>query len=418
MTGRLDLSIELDERRGFSTSGVAVRIESANDRPDLDAKTWTVLVPTGSRGLFVDVPAGSYTLQAWLPSGQILRRAATVKDDQIALVVFVEKKLKTGMARDRAWQDRTFDLHKEFHPLEFQPAYSSGSDPFAGETATAQIDFLHERASNLSWSRLPLAEHVVDELKLHLLEGETSTDIASNAELTVISIKATRSTNPDMLTWCRHWVRVQNANGASIGALPLPWLTSAVGDSRPQIEVSYEHHQQHLEIAVRDHALDLLLAYMKLGRLSAAEMSIDLLSHEGTLLRALEDKRGNPLAACAAAYVSLATANKKQIDIWRDWAPNLMNWFPWMPDGAIIRACALMDGPVSKDAKEQILTCAKEGYRRGLPFFTVGVQHLREILQLFGGDDPEAEEMLGSVRSVSSRCDISEAFTTLQFPSH
>jgi hypothetical protein len=415
VTGTLSLSVRLDQSVGFSTSGVAVRIESANDRPALKENAWTVLVPTSASGLSVDAAAGTYHLQAWLPSGQILRRSATLEDGQVAHIEFFERTRSVDDGRTRASWDHKIDLHKEFHPLELQPAFSSGTEYFGGEIA-ASLDFLQERASTLSWSRLPMAEHVSEQLSLDFLPEEMEADFESSGETTTVSIKPTGFADPDHLTQYRHWIRVHNAHGVSIGALPLPWLSSGIGGTRPEIAISYEHLQHRLEVTVRDSALDLLLAYMKRGRLSAAEMSIDMLSHDGTILRAIEDKRGNPLAACAAAYVSLARANQKQIDVWRNWAPNLMNWFPWMPDGAIIRGCILMDGPVSSSSKQEILISAKEAYRRGLPFFTVGIQHLREMLSLFGSDDPEAVEMLNAVRSISSRCDISEAFTTLQYP--
>jgi hypothetical protein len=171
MSGALNLSFRLDQSRRFSTSGVAVRIESVNYRPELDENGWTVLVPTSAPGLLVDAAAGTYHLQAWLPSGQILRRSATVEDGQVAHIKFFEKTRSVNDGRSPASRDDPIDLHKEFHPLELQPAFSSGTDPFAGEIAPDHIDFLQERASTLSWSQLPMAAHVSDQLSLHFLPG-------------------------------------------------------------------------------------------------------------------------------------------------------------------------------------------------------------------------------------------------------
>lgn len=411
MTGTLRLSANVNDDSVGLTTGIAVRIEQFGADGEIHS-SWTVLLPSDPRGLMVEVPAGSYRLQAWLPSGEILLRSASVKEGASSHVVFKATTKPIGRRSGSETQvAREYDLSKEFHPLEFQPAFTIDAEAELDETYLESVDLCVDHPSLSSWANA--SEGYVGEQFAELDNRELQFD-GTTSSLSIAS-----SPDAHEVLSNRWWIRFRHSSGVSVGTLPIQWLSSsATGLGRGLIDVRFQGRLQRLEVVIRDGRLDALLAYLRYGRISAAEMAVDALTGDGIIMDALREKRANPLAACAAAYVSLATANRKQLDQWRSWAVNLMEWFPWVPDGAIIRACVLMDGEISTEVRRDILNAAKDSYRRGLPFFTVGLKHLREILTIFGGDDPEAEKMLDSVRSISARCDISETFTTLQFPSH
>lgn len=413
MSGTLQLSAMIDPATLQVASGIAVRIEKITVDEGQDQPSWTVLVPTDPRGLSVEVPAGTYRIQAWLPTGEILLRGAIVEEGHSSRVAFkaAARPSSTGGAATGTQGTSQIDLTKEFHPLEFQPAFTTDSTEFLDSTHLEAVELCVDDPSILSWARASDGDvgRQFEDLGDQIVQLDRSTSS--------ISISSFPTAVPELGD--RWWIRFRHSSGMSIGTLPVQWLSNnATGPKRSEIDVRFETAHQRLEVAIRDADLDALLAYLRLGRLSAAEMAVDALSREGVILNALREKRANPLAACAAAYVSLATANRTQLDHWRAWTVNLMDWFPWVPDGAIIRACVLMDGPISSGTKLEILDAAKSSFRRGLPYFSVGLKHLREIFTIFGTDDAEAVRMLNSVREISSRCDISETFTTLQFPSH
>lgn len=408
MKGMLKLYFARGEGIRDLPSGIAVRIERATSTGDGPPTAWSVLVPTSPNGLSVEVDAGTYMLQAWLPSGQILQYRANVEEVSETLV-----ELRPPMSRATADTGYSLgmyrvDLSKEYDPFELQPAFTSEFD----DEPTGMLDICRETPSFVSWTDIP--GRIVE------IDGEIGhgLDVSYDASTNALSISAIDGHNYFESQFERWWVRVRHDRGESLGVLPLGWLSGTIQSPGASVEVRFERVSSHLDVTVRDSRLDALLEYLKAGRLSAAAASVAIFSDDNTIVHAIRDKRSNPLAACAAAYVSLATADREQIERWRNWAPNLMNFFPWMPDGAIIRACTLMDGPVSSDTRSEILQLAKEAFNRGLPFFTVGFRHLRDIFTIFSADDAEAKQMLGRVRSMSSRCEISEAFTTLQFPRH
>lgn len=67
-------------------------------------------------------------------------------------------------------------------------------------------------------------------------------------------------------------------------------------------------------------------------------------------------------------------------------------------------------------AKEDLgraLKSFKTGYGRGIPFFTVGIQHLRNGLYAFSEKDGEAKKMLESVENVVPSVDATQTFTVM-----
>ena len=46
-------------------------------------------------------------------------------------------------------------------------------------------------------------------------------------------------------------------------------------------------------------------------------------------------KSDNPFAAAAGAYVLISTQEGPDKQTWHSWVKNLMDWYPWLPDGAI-----------------------------------------------------------------------------------
>jgi hypothetical protein len=120
------------------------------------------------------------------------------------------------------------------------------------------------------------------------------------------------------------------------------------------------------------------------------------------LLRQAQDllfgKTVNPVAAAAGAYGLLsyeAAANTTERPQWRDWVRNLYNWFPRLPDAAIAMAqMAMRCGESSADDEidvEKLRTYALDAVRRGLPYLTLGVNALSEILLLLVRDDAAAQ---------------------------
>lgn len=106
-----------------------------------------------------------------------------------------------------------------------------------------------------------------------------------------------------------------------------------------------------------------------------------------------------------------------------DWASNLANWFPWLPDGPVIFAWKLIleyskiedeieDHYISGRIRESLL----QAVARGMPVFTVGLRLLYEGLTMcsykYKEEDEVVEEALKAVRVFLSNTDTSKETTT------
>ena len=218
----------------------------------------------------------------------------------------------------------------------------------------------------------------------------------------------------------RRWLMLRTAQDTEFGVFPLPWFdprTSTFVSAEAMVnETVGKTPGSALQITLRDPTLGGLLAYLEHGNLSAARPMVDVLDSEGLITRTIADKVKNPLAACVAAYVGLAIFEPEERERWDTWLPNIAQMFPWIPDGPIVHARRILNRPHIADETAQVLPALKDAYRRGIPFFSAGVHHLRDMLSLYSSVDPEVKVMLETVSGVLSRVDRYQALTVIRFP--
>jgi hypothetical protein len=123
-------------------------------------------------------------------------------------------------------------------------------------------------------------------------------------------------------------------------------------------------------------------------------------------------------AAAVGGYFLLRVGSTKRL---RDWAGNLDNWFPWLPDGAIIHAWQLIrevkQDPSQESALlEQARLRLLDAMKRGFPLYTEGLRLLRDGLilsdQKVKGSDMEIRQALEKVGSYIAAADWSVGNTT------
>jgi len=108
----------------------------------------------------------------------------------------------------------------------------------------------------------------------------------------------------------------------------------------------------------------------------------------------LAGKAGDPIAAAAGAFALLRIDD---LDRLHDWTANLANWFPWLPDGAVVRAEHL--GRVGEHEAAAELLC--EVPRRGLPVLSVGLAVAVDRLRTYAAYWPEREELREALVTLS-----------------
>ncbi|MGW7079803.1 hypothetical protein [Streptomyces sp. NPDC054866] len=199
----------------------------------------------------------------------------------------------------------------------------------------------------------------------------------------------------------RQFLVVEAAGSVRLVTLPLPWGTSEV---EVLVNLRQSPTGSAASVAVRDPAVGAGLAYMAQG---ALDMAAQLFTDVEAMLYS---KFQNPLAAAAGAYVLIGTDHSTGETYWDPWLVRLADSFPWLSDGAILRAVRLLRraSPDREGARKGLI----EAFDRGIPFYTLGLVWLVEGLSAFP-DDPECVERLDQARRLSWLADMREPFLIL-----
>ncbi|MBB6600331.1 hypothetical protein [Luteimonas sp. MC1825] len=148
----------------------------------------------------------------------------------------------------------------------------------------------------------------------------------------------------------------------------------------------------------------------------------------------LYEKDANPIAAAAGAYGLLAYTSEDEEasnSPWRYWIQNLYGRSPGLPDSAIAMAqmywrFGLPGSDGAEDIDVEVLRdYATEAVHRGIPYFSMGVTLLSDILLALSQDDESNErtgprvdltkQHLNSVRKLNRLVVQGEFFTILRF---
>src|SRR5262249_41473671 len=134
-------------------------------------------------------------------------------------------------------------------------------------------------------------------------------------------------------------------------SLPLPWPHVSGGGGQMEVELMARIHPLdktvHLGIAVLDSAFGTLAGLMTASSLPKARIFVDQARDM------LFGKMDNRLAAAAGGYVLLGTGEPTRGAEWRSWIENLANWFPDLPDGAVLKATQLLRYPDDDKSYDQ-----------------------------------------------------------------
>lgn len=219
----------------------------------------------------------------------------------------------------------------------------------------------------------------------------------------------------------RSWLLVSGL-GRDTTIVPFPngW-TSDQGEAAFQLTVrrsstsGEEATRWSVSLQLRDPSYGSLLDYLT-RRDSQASAAVSR-TFRTAALAALYEKRMNPYAAAAGAYM-LAMNDEDAHAEQAEWMGNLTARFQWLPDGPIAQGYRLLrrseKGTAAFDQARALLLQAAD---RGLPYFTIGLTLLTEALNflvLAGPDDTVARDYLGAAMSAQIACVRSEAFCTLQ----
>jgi hypothetical protein len=156
-----------------------------------------------------------------------------------------------------------------------------------------------------------------------------------------------------------------------------------------------------------------LMAYLENGAIGAARRVGDAVVRQAD--ESSRGRRTDPFGACIAGYFLLRAGRLER----QAWMKNLADWFPDIPDGAVIYAVSLLRDP---DATGRRAHAARdyllEAVRRGVPIYTVGLRLLFDSLQYLAReeDDREVASALARVRFIAAYTDWDAQTTTFSIP--
>jgi hypothetical protein len=114
--------------------------------------------------------------------------------------------------------------------------------------------------------------------------------------------------------------------------------------------------------------IDAVARFLKGGHLQEAA------SVGGNAEHLLEAKMADPFGAALGGYALLRSG---QLDRLHHWPRNLADWFPWLPDGAVIAG----EEAALEDEHDVAIGYVCDAARRGLPVFGVGLSLLASRLR-------------------------------------
>ena len=212
----------------------------------------------------------------------------------------------------------------------------------------------------------------------------------------------------------RRYVLAHDGESASLMCAPVPWFDLHGAGTESAFEVLSPLRTAGTTALVTDPELGSLVGYLTSGALHSARVLVDLARDM------LFHKISNPIGAMAGGYVMVATENERLPADWHGWLDHLCDWFPEIPDGAIIRAMHKLQHQQSDEDVDAALGGLLEAGRRGLPYYSLGMRWLLDGLTVFA-DDPsyahrhqEIQPQLECVRMVARRTNYQQPFTSIE----
>jgi hypothetical protein len=208
----------------------------------------------------------------------------------------------------------------------------------------------------------------------------------------------------------RWYVCISGEDSFELVSLPVPWFSIRTGEVPVELLIQQSADGSLTAgFSVLDGDFGTALGYMARGSLQSAMH----LAARGSALEMLFAKFENPLGAAAGGYLLLGTEVDRDKKRWHQWIQNLNKYFPWLPDGAVQEAWLSLRQGSSPRNVENAFRCLSEAYRRGLPYFSFGLQWMVDGLTLVSEQYEEANEMLRYVQRAAWRVNTSQPFTSL-----
>ena len=374
----------------------------------------TVTIPVGvnTPAAVVEVPLGHYLVAAFLPSGDVISREVEV-DGPVEISLEGEHSpyewLSYQHVLGNVMGGPTY-LRRDKGKLEARPWVVPLDAP---------VPPLNAPGNKHVWRLLRDAMESPANLVARLLSPLPGLPLTTQMQDDCVQLFELRPNGPPPPVNAsgpvegRRFLLVEDAEGrATLVSLPFPWQDVLTNEDR-SAEVLVQRQGQatkggHVAVSIRDPLVGTVLGYLTSGASATAQEMLAEQARQGLYL-----KVDNPVAAAAGAYVLVRSSTELNA-YWHPWVDNLAEWFPWLPDGPIIRARLLLQLARDDDDFKAAHEALQVAFARGLPYYGLGLQWLVDGLTVFASEDHTTAEMLEAVRPVARRCNLQQPFTVLE----
>lgn len=336
------------------------------------------------------VPPGRYLVEAWLPSGEPLRRGAEVRGEPPVDVALVA----AGSPHEWLATAARVSPRNRFRPTVDRPV---------GPEGAARVD---ERVVANPFAALGRALGGLPPGGDPLPPGPSAGTLA---HFLLPPLPGAAPPQPGAPLPPGRLVVARRGAEARAVALPGLWLT-AHGQAAP-FDLVLDVATGALSTTVDDPDFAPVLGYLAAGQGGLAARAL----HEHAV-EILAAKLLNPYAAAAGGYVLLGQTRRGRPTSgrWQDWIHNLARWFPGLPDAAVLLGTQILHGLGTDhdpgDATQRARACFERALDAGVPLFSAGVRWLLDGALAVGLDGPR----LARVRRLALQVDPEEPFTTLR----
>jgi len=383
----------------------------------------------------ITIKEGNYLLEVILPSGDLIQEDIEITKGEDKTLVLSPKKEKTFEREFLRWQNYIHgwqnpeDFYFPEDVIEHIPGISSLSVRLLSEK-----DYYLQRKKNLKHD---LSENGLISKGYFFLKNDINSDLftseqlfSSIAEEKISLIEIHEGPWNDYMAFRdemipRFYLYIEgNKILPQYCVLPIPWRLFNTGEMAkiealvskiPFRSDSISDEGGRVSLSVRDNLIGAVLGYLNRGELSAALTSGKPALNYGEEL--LQGKLFNPFAATVGGYVLMkgTTDFEGQSLFWYDWINNLCEYFPFLPDGAILNGWLKLYQR-KNDYLQEACNLFLEAFYRGIPYYSKGVEMLLDGLQIISSSDrykqdDEVKKALTIIQKLALRVDVDQPFT-------
>ena len=358
-----------------SLSGAQAAVEVRDDELRLLGLTKT--------GTTARVPAGRYTVRVVVPDGQAHVSVVEAAPNRDAIVSAVWKRKTHAAAKGRSLvRAQKGSVSETFR----------GAAPFMRGAGPRTLDLRVLTFDNGAWRRTDQGVQLTT-------EEESSSDSATLLSLRVVA--------QDVGLF---FLEVYREAGSPV-TVALP-VVAQTGGNECRVTVAKRPGSFEVAVALADYlTADVMLEYLESGALAEAS---DLVQDAEEML---QQKMADPVEAALGGYVLLRVGDLERL---HQWPENLADWFPSLPDGAVIAG----ELAARRKHHDTALGFLVQAVDRGLPVFSEGLSVLTSRLRHYAlrggkllGDDQaidRAQQALARVQPYSGAVDYSSQVLTLR----